>query len=492
MPPSALILVLIDGLRADVLQEAVAEGQTPHLQGLLGPDLQHGYLGALTSTAPSVTFAAQASLITGAPPNAHDIPGNQFFDRFGVHNRGKPRWFAFDVGETLQVDDALAVFTQGLANQCLGARTLYERFAAWGWTSAVFGHMNANGADLWEPLPTTLLARLHFAQAPLGSQPSEVDRHIVARVKAYLKAHPLPHILTVYLIGLDHESHHRGPQAQKAYLSRVLDPLLGDLQQAVAAASGPNAAAPLWVLAADHGQAPVPADDAHSLRLRWPTERELAGLFDALGLDVLDHPGEGTHCDAVLALNGGMAGIYLRRPRAEWSQPPDFAQQVLPLARLVWRSHHRGNPTPALQGAVEAVLVRSVERDGWRTGYAWLPPEPEADPLPLHEAPLPKHWVDPIARLNGLRGPLSPDILILPKGQEGFYFGPPLSGVHGGLDPAASQAALALGWPRPHTPWPAVREAFLHGLQRQMAMRGHRRPSIADLLPALEYLWAHT
>lgn len=492
MPPSALILVLIDGLRADVLQEAVTEGQTPNLARLLGPDLQHGYLGALTSTAPSVTFAAQASLITGAPPNAHDIPGNQFFDRFGVHHRGKPRWFAFDIGETLQIDDALAVFTHGLANRCLGARTLYERFGAWGWNSAVFGHMYASGADFWEPLPPSLLARLHIAQAPLGSAPAEVDRHIVSRVKAYLKTHPLPHILTVYFIGLDYESHHRGPQAQKAYLSQVLDPLLGDLQQAVAAASGPHAAAPLWVLAADHGQTPVIADDAHSLRLRWPHERELAGLFDALGLDVLDHPGEGAHCEAVLAFNGGLAGVYLRRPKAAWSQPPDFAQQVLPLARLVWQSHREGQPTPALAGAVEGVFVRAAERDGWRAAYAWLPPDPTADPLPLTEAPLPAHWIDPIARLQGLQGPLAPDVLIFSRVPEGFYFGPPLAGIHGGLDPGSSQAALALGWPHPRTPWPSAREAFLHGLQRQMALHGSHRPSIADLLPALEYLWAHT
>ncbi len=492
MPPSALILLLIDGLRADVLHQAVAEGRVPHLQRLLGEEQRHGYLGALTSTAPSVTFAAQASLITGAHPNGHDIPGNQFFDRFGVHNRGKPRWFAFDIGETLEIDDALAVFTRGLATNCLGARTLYERFGSWGWTSAVFGHMYANGVDFWEPLPPTLLARLHFARAPLGAQPAEVDRHILERVKAYLSNHPLPHILTVYLIGLDHHSHHHGPDAQMDYLGQVLDPLLGELQEAVAAASGPNAIAPLWVLAADHGQTPVLADDEHSLRLGWPTERELGSLFDTLGLDVLDHPGEGAHCEAVLALNGGMAGVYLRRPKAEWSEPPDFQGQVLPLAHLVWQSHHRGEPTPALHQAIEAVLVRSVEQDGWHAPYLWLPPEPEAPLRSLNEAPFPAHWVDAAARLNGLRGPLAPDILLIPKVSAGYYFGPPLAGVHGGLDTSSSQAALALAWPRSRGPWAAAREAFLHGLQRQMAMHGHRRPSIADLIPALEYLWAHT
>ena len=218
----------------------------------------------------------------------------------------------------------------------------------------------------------------------------------------------------------------------------------------------------------------------------------MGGLFDALGLDVLDHPGEGARCEAVLALNGGMAGVYLRRPKAAWSEPPDFRQQVLTLARLVWRAHERGDPAPALQGAVDAVLVRSVEQEGWHAGYAWLPSDPDSPPLPLAEAPLPAHWVDPLGRLNGLRGPLAPDILIFPKVGEGYYFGPPLAGVHGGLDAPSSQAALALAWPRARTPWPTAREAFLHGLQRQMAVHGHRRPSIAVLLPALEYLWAHT
>jgi len=35
MAPNRAVLVLIDGLRADVLAEAVASGETPHLARLL-------------------------------------------------------------------------------------------------------------------------------------------------------------------------------------------------------------------------------------------------------------------------------------------------------------------------------------------------------------------------------------------------------------------------------------------------------------------------
>ncbi len=490
MPLSHVVLVLIDGLRADVLRAALQANQVPNIQRLLGPQNQHGYVGHLIAPAPSVTFAAQASLITGAHPNAHDVPGNQFFDRFGVHHNGKPRWFAFDLGETWEVDDAIAVFTRGLAARCLGARTIYERVGSRGWTSAVFGHMYANGADHWDPLPPTLLARLNFRHAPLGATPAEVDQHTVRQALAYLNEHPLPNLLTVYLMGLDYHSHQTGPDEQQAYLAQVVDPLIGHLHAAVDAVR-PRSIEPLWVLAADHGQTAVVPDDEHSLRLHFPFEQEIKPLFTALGLDVLDHPGEGSRCDAVMALNGGMAGIYLRQPQHPWHEPPDFQNLVLPLAQRIWEAHRHGNPAPALQHSVAAVLVRSVESEGWHAPYHWL--TPEGTVLPLNEAPFPPSWVDPLPRLTALASPLTPDILVVARVEAGYYFGPPHAGVHGGLDAPSSQAALALAWPRANrAAWEPVREAFLRGIQRRTALEGDREPSVADLVHGLEYLWAHT
>jgi hypothetical protein len=60
---------------------------------------------------------------------------------------------------------------------------------------------------------------------------------------------------------------------------------------------------PFVVIFSDHGQIHVKADDKHSLRLAFPFEREIGHLFDALGLDVHDYPGEDPNCDAVVASN---------------------------------------------------------------------------------------------------------------------------------------------------------------------------------------------
>ena len=118
---SSLLLIDVDGLRPDVFSNALQSGQLPGFTNLFGGErLERGLLQPALSTAPSITFTSQASLFTGAHPAQHGVPGNQFFDRFGRHNYGSPRHNAFDVGDTLAVEDAVLVFSDGLASRCLG------------------------------------------------------------------------------------------------------------------------------------------------------------------------------------------------------------------------------------------------------------------------------------------------------------------------------------------------------------------------------------
>lgn len=147
MEPPYLLLVDIDGLRPDLFQKAVREEAAPNLARLLGgPRMERGLLHPVLAPAPSITFTSQACLFTGAHPAQHGVPGNQFFDRFGRLSQGTPRHYAFDVGDSLSADDAVRVFTDGLAARCLQAPTLYEQLGRDGLRSVVVGHMYARGA----------------------------------------------------------------------------------------------------------------------------------------------------------------------------------------------------------------------------------------------------------------------------------------------------------------------------------------------------------
>ncbi len=486
-----VLMLDIDGLRADVLETALKTGRAPNLRRLLGgEELPRGLLHPLLAPAPSITFASQASLFTGAHPAWHGVPGNQFFDRFGTASDGVPRHYAFDVGDTLAADDAVRVFTDGLASDRLLAKTVYEEAAESGSRSLVAAHMYARGATTWLHPSLLNLARFTKGGNLFGLESAEYDRHTLDTTLEAITRDGLPQMLTVYFMGLDHESHHHGPGAQLDYLSGVLDGYVGELWQAVQKALPPGKPGPLCLVFSDHGQVGVPADDRHSLRLGFPFEREMGHLFDALGLDVHDFPGEDPNCDAVVASNGGLAHVYLQNRKAFWRDAPDFERDVLPVAQAFWEANASGKYAAELQGALAGVLVRDVEHERWSAAYQALTPQGDRVPITEWFAAQPGDlYADPVNRLSNLAGSLAGDLLLISNGAEGFYFAAPLEGMHGGLQPGESWAALAVGWPGASKPaWDLAREAFVQAIRQRCQAENNRQPSTADLLTGLRPL----
>ena len=485
MPAPPVVLLLIDGLRADALAEGIYSSELPHLSRLFSKEQGNGWLSATIAPAPSITFASQASLVTGAHPKQHDVPGNEFFDRFGVHKHGKPHYFAMDIGDTFDVADTLEVFTNGLATRCLGARTLYERAAARGATSAVIGHMYANGADRWIPPSVDMLVRLTKAPAPLKITPHDFDAHIIELAVEDIKKNGLPDIFTVYLLGMDAYSHTEGTSHQVNYLKQI-DPLIGELEEAVKAAK-PRGKHVFWMLAADHGQRDVPADSEHAIRLQ-----DVEPIFSSLGMDLSDHFGEGDDSDAIFAMNGGMAFVYLRRHHgrrwAPWSEPPDFRKQVLPLAHRFWEAHLHGKHSPMLEGAVHSVLVRPVEAEGWHSDYFALTPKGKLVSLEDWFARVhPSTHVDGLNRIRNMTSPLAGDILVITEPRTQKYFGHPVAGLHGGLSPECSYGALAIGWPGvDRKAFERARNVFVEAMAVRCHMEGGRLPQVADAAVGLE------
>jgi len=444
LTPQNLLILDIDGLRQDVFLEAVHGGRIPAIASLLRGGLHLD----CTSAAPSITFCSQSSLFTGLPPNRHGIPGNQFFDRFGSRSSGTPRFYAFDIGDTLAVDDAVRIFTgkNGWLGELLPGRqpTLYETASAHGCTSLVAHHMLARGATHWLRPELVDIARLTKGGGLLGMSAPAFDDRMIEEILHALSQGMRPRLITTYFMGLDHHSHQHGPGTQLEYLTGVVDRQVERLLQALDHSACLDNT--LVAVISDHGQIEVIPDDRHSLRLSFPFDREMGYLFQSLGLDVHDLPGEDPDCDAVVASNGGLAHVYLQKKDGKWQDRPRFKEDVLPVAHAFWQAGQDGTHAPDLKDALSLVLVRNVEREGWQAAYRAFSPQRL---IPLEET-LASHpeiqTLDATARLAGLAGPFSGDLLLISNYADGFYFGTPTTGIHGGLHPADSRSVFSLGW----------------------------------------------
>jgi hypothetical protein len=487
--PSRLVVIDLDGLRRDVFREALAAGDLPNVERIVGgrDGKTACHVDAL-STAPSITFAAQASIFTGQHPAAHGIAGNESFDRLGRISEGRPRHFGFDVGYTLAVDDAVAVFTgDGLASRLLSRETptLYEVASEHGLASTVVHHMYARGADAWLRPDIIDIARFTKGKGALGLEAGKYDAEMLDRLIGHLDAGNCPDMLTTYFMGLDHHSHAHGPSSQPGYLRGVIDPQVGRLLEALAAHGMLRGA--LFVLVSDHGQVEVTPDDRHSIRLGFPFDRELGHVFSALGLDVHDIPGEDPACDAVMGLNGGLAHVYLQHRAGRWADPPRYTEDVLPVAQAFFDMNETGMYEDELQGSLELVLVRDAAPSGahesWQGEYrAYLgggQTQPFADYLAGHPE---IDYPDAVNRIRLATSVMSGDLLLVAK--EGFYFATPMLGMHGGLLRGESEVVLTFAWPDGSADEIArLRETAERVVADRCAGEGNRQPSVADVMP---------
>ncbi|MFQ5616334.1 MAG: alkaline phosphatase family protein [Anaerolineales bacterium] len=448
--PERIILVNIDGLRPDVFAAAFRNGEIPNLAGLVGGmNWRKGIQFDMVSTAPSITFCCQASVVTGAHPSQHGITGNQFFDRFGRIS-GQPRHYVYDIGgHRMAFGDTLNVFLKDLASNSLNPDlpTLYEIASQHGVTSTVIYHMYGRGATSWIKPGIEDWRHFFTFNESMGISSEKYDETMVAAAIEHLRQGNRPGILALYYWGLDHTSHVHGPSSQRPYLTKTLDPMLGKFiteYQAMGLMEDT-----LFVVFSDHGHIEVYEDLKHCLQLRFPPlDLGLGYVFKALKRDVLDMPGE-TKVDSVLSMNGGLAHLYVKRRTllSKWTDPPRLEKDTLPLVAAFWEGTTTGRYCDDLYNALNMILVRDTERDGWNGPYQAYTPR---GLVPLDEYlanRLNIRTVDPINRLNALSSPNSGDVLSFSNYDEGYYFSYPYKGIHGGMHPDDSRALLAYGLP---------------------------------------------
>ena len=481
--PKHILLIDIDGLRPDVFQHALERDEIPNIARILGGrNGVHGLQIPIVSNAPSITFCCQASLFTGAHPKEHGVPGNQFFDRFGTDGK-HPDFYAFDVGDTLEADDAVKVFTHGLASQRLQVPTFYEEMEEIGKHSVVVSNMYGQGAK-WIPPSLVHLGRFLKGKNIFGMNSAEFDRATLNNTLQEIDENGLPDVLTVYFMGVDHDSHKYGPSAQPQAL-QVIDQLIGELWDTILKSARGSVFTSIF---SDHGQIEMIDDDQHSLRLGFPFDRELASFFDELQLDVHDYPGEAPECDAVLALNGGTANVYLHNKEGHWRDRPDFERDVLPIGRAFWGAHQTGLYSADLKGAIAGVLVRNVEKEGWEAPYQALTPQGTLVSLETWFQQQPQGlYLDAVNRLNNYTGRFCGDIFLISNYADQYYFGGELKGIHGGLHPDDSRATLAYGWFGVSVPeWQDAKERIKEAIAARCTAENGREPNLVDMLTGVK------
>jgi hypothetical protein len=347
--------------------------------------------------------------------------------------------------------------------------------------------MTTRGATHWIRPNLADIARFTKGGGLLGLSAERYDGEMLDHALAHLEAGARPDVLTLYFMGLDHHSHQHGPIAQPDYLTRVVDAQVGRLLAELERLN--LLAGTVFAVVSDHGQIQVIADDAHSLKLGFPFDREMGYLFDALKLDVHDFPGEGPNCNAVVSLNGGLAHVYLQNRQGKWADVPSFEADVQPVAQAFWEANATGRYSHDIKDALAMVLVRNVERDGWEADYAVYTPEGIVA-LDNYLATHPQiKTVDASHRLRRLASAVTGDLLLVSNYADHYYFGGPIRGVHGGLHPEDSEAVLSLGWPTAAPAEAAAwRETALGVVADRCRAEGGRLPSVVDMAPVLRAL----
>jgi len=241
-----VVIIDIDGLRQDVLYNALDEnGAIPNIKTLIG----NNYFRSQNHTTvfPSITFAAQASIVTGRYPGSHWITGNSWYNRLNFANN-----------RNYISDDQLTVYWYGLANNDLNplTQTIHEAGLTketGSVSSLISFHMYSSREDstyikwitptLWEMrnMVTALphcWGSFNYDYASIRHLLEELN-NIPKNSDGTIQFDKAPKLIFLYLPGLDHCSHGDGSglecqtkecekciNRQKHYLNDLLDPII--------------------------------------------------------------------------------------------------------------------------------------------------------------------------------------------------------------------------------------------------------------------------
>ncbi|MGI8773706.1 MAG: alkaline phosphatase family protein [Actinomycetota bacterium] len=337
-PSKRVVYIVVDGMGVDPLEQAAASGSAP---GLAFLKEHSSYVRDSVAVFPTITPAATASLITGATPARHRIPGMCWYDRDAQRfvNYGQSPRVAVVEGASQIVEDALGNLNRKHLSP--DVETLHESLGRLGLTTASINYMVFRGPYIHRLQPG-LLERLllrkrlprelpgpiehYFAdviEGPAGACLDLPRRGLEKRLKATdgwaacvtrdLLEKEVAHMILFYLHENDHISHRSGPSSQvdnlieaDAHIRHVLG-TYGSWEETLDRVG--------FVLTADHAQSPISDQADHIIDLHDP-------------LDGFTHVSTGRgkesfgNRDIAWAGNGRVAFIYLNEDRTEDLRTP--------------------------------------------------------------------------------------------------------------------------------------------------------------------------
>jgi len=501
--PTVLILAL-DGVERPLLYDLLASGDLPELARLLGgregERFPHAHLDdTALAPLPTSTITSWATIFTGVAPAEHGVAGNEYFVR-----APEPRFVAPAPVSITAPDLVIQTYTDGYANNQLGAPTLYERVRARGrgaGTSWVAMSQYFRGADRLLLADRTVIADAFAAFLDDDDEPDDLemfaslDREVIDNVIEELDGTPAPAILTVYLSGTDlfaHDSDTGPDAARRRYLREVIDPLVGDLRRALerqAALVDRHV-----VVVSDHGHTEVRHDARHALGTDDEDDPPSVVRGAGYRLRPFELDAGDARFDTVLAYGGALAYVYLADRAAcgergcDWSRPPRFAEDVVPLAEAFLAAHRDGTHAPSMKGSLDLILVRQPGSLGQGPFEVYLGGG-RTEPLDEHLERHPRaEYVVFAERMLGLAvGPFGThagDILLVahngnePDVDRRYYFSGRYYSWHGSPSRLDSEIPLIVAHPRKSA-------AELRSLVREVA---GDRVDAAEITPLIERL----
>jgi hypothetical protein len=278
--PKPVLLLVVDGIRPDVMRAAIREGDAPTFETLveMGEAVWDG-----VSVFPSITPAATAAIITGEPPVGSGIHGHAWYnaaeDRIVVYGA---------MTETVITSGALQVLHNNvwrMNRDDLYADTLFETLHALGIEGACVNYPIRRGpyrhrlrmrtlesvSNMGGLLDTTVAGPKEYYMGDLfysrdlglhGRKGSGglrrqvgINDEYAARVGAMLLKEGAEPFTLVYFFGGDSLAHHRGIAAQRRYIG-ILD---GYIREMFEAGGGVDRALDDYavLVISDHGHTPL-------------------------------------------------------------------------------------------------------------------------------------------------------------------------------------------------------------------------------------------
>lgn len=294
---SLLVMISVDGMRPDYITEADAHGaKVPNLRRFMR---EGAFADGVQGVVPTVTYPSHTTLVTGVWPAKHGIYSNSVFDPLQKNADGW-YWYNEDLRAPTLWDAAKQAGRTTASVQwpvTVGAKNI-DWLIPEIWRAGTSEDAKLLRALCTPGLLAQISAKLGDYRGGFDSTP-EADA-LRGKYAEWILENKHPAVLTLHLLGLDHEEHESGPfSPQSIAVLERLDAVIGSLRDTAEKVSRGHA---YVAVVSDHGFAKV------------ENQLNLFAAFLEAKLFTLNDKGKIADWKALPWETGGSAAIMLKDP----------------------------------------------------------------------------------------------------------------------------------------------------------------------------------